>query len=78
MFDELSVLGVRYASTLPCSRTGAARQSPALTFKWLFNEVREPVSPDYWTYIESKVRCIEQRLVDYVEQPRRRNDPAWL
>jgi hypothetical protein len=32
-------------------------------FKCLFVEVREPVSPDYWTYIEQKVRRIEQGLV---------------
>jgi hypothetical protein len=35
-------------------------------FRCLFDEVREPVSPDYWTYVEQKVRRIEQRLGDHL------------
>ena len=35
-------------------------------FKCLFDEVREPISPDYWTYVEQRVRSIEQRLVDHL------------
>jgi hypothetical protein len=31
-------------------------------FKALFEEVRQPISPDYWNYIEHKVRRLEQRL----------------
>jgi hypothetical protein len=31
-------------------------------FKALFEEVRQPISPHYWTYIEHKVRRVEQRL----------------
>jgi hypothetical protein len=33
-------------------------------FKALFEEVRHPISPDYWTYIEHKVRRLEQRLAE--------------
>jgi hypothetical protein len=35
-------------------------------FKGLFEEVRQPISPDYWTYIEHKVRTLEQRLTRHL------------
>jgi hypothetical protein len=31
-------------------------------FKGLFDEVRQPISPDYWSYIEHKIHTLEQRL----------------
>jgi hypothetical protein len=38
-------------------------------FKTLFEEVRQPISPDYWTYIEHKVHRLEQRLAGLPGQP---------
>jgi hypothetical protein len=38
-------------------------------FKALFEEVRQPISPDYWTYIEHKVRRLEQRLAERPGHP---------
>jgi hypothetical protein len=38
-------------------------------FKALFEEVRQPISPDYWTYIEYRVRHLEQRLARDLGQP---------
>lgn len=38
-------------------------------FKGLFEEVRQPISPDYWTYIEHQVRHLEQRLSSDLGQP---------
>ena len=37
-------------------------------FKALFEEVRQPISPDYWTYIEHKVRSLEQRYSGRTER----------
>jgi hypothetical protein len=66
----ISIADVEHAILLGTLRKYAAvlnngRGTPITSlhyFRSLFEEVRQPISPDYWTYIEHKVRNLEQRL----------------
>jgi hypothetical protein len=73
---ELHRSGVPVADVEHAILLGALRKNAALInngrgtpitslhyFKDLFDEVRQPVSPDYWTYVAHKVGTLEQRLV---------------
>jgi hypothetical protein len=65
-----SIADAEHAILLGALRKYAAqinngRGTPITTlhyFKALFDEVRQPISPDYWTYVEHKVRTLEQRF----------------
>lgn len=68
--DGVSIADVEHAILL-----GALRKYAALLnngcgtpitslhyFTTLFDEVREKISPDYWTYVAHKVRTVEERM----------------